>query len=170
MSLPRNVDETKHPIVEEMRPIHANDQVPTGLEETIRNQLAVGRRPGRDCSSIKELLATSRCQATRFEPHSIIGVRVSYVRIYSNDDVTMTIHHIVYRINVRNAKIADVESRVGDGAGILACTEELSNLVPSCVLADFVNCKCVPATVYLKSHLASFKNSDFFRRKVVKLI
>jgi len=59
--LPRDIDETKHPVVEEMRPIHADDQVSTGLDEAIRNQLAVGRRPGRDCSSIEELLAASRC-------------------------------------------------------------------------------------------------------------
>jgi hypothetical protein len=39
--LPGDVDETKHPVVEEMRPIHANDQVPTGLKKSIRNQLAV---------------------------------------------------------------------------------------------------------------------------------
>jgi hypothetical protein len=58
---PPDIDETKHPVVEEMRPIHADDQVSTGLDEAIRNQLAVGRRPGRDCSSIEELLAASRC-------------------------------------------------------------------------------------------------------------
>ena len=73
MLLPRNVDETKHPVVEEVHPIHANDQVPTGLEESVCN--AVGSRAGRDSSSIEELLATSRCQAARSEPHSIIAVR-----------------------------------------------------------------------------------------------
>jgi len=72
---------------------------------------------------------------------------LSYVRSYSNDDVTMTIRHIVCRVGVRGAEIADVESRVGDRAGIMVCTQELSNLVPSCVLADFINCKCVTATV-----------------------
>src|SRR4030095_13884889 len=82
----------------------------------------------------------------------------------------MTIGHIVCGSGVRRAEIAAVQRRVSDGAGIIAYTEKLSELVPSCVLADFVNSECVTATVYLKSHLASFKNSDFFRREVVKLI
>src|SRR5215510_13016909 len=97
-------------------------------------------------------------------------MRVSYVWSYSNDDVAMTIRHIVSGVGVGHTEVADVERRVSDGAGIIACTEKLSNLVPSCVLADFINCECVTATVYLKSHLASLKNSDFFRREVVELI
>src|SRR5262245_6437906 len=82
----------------------------------------------------------------------------------------MTIQHIVCGVGVRRAEVADMERRVSNGSGIIACTEKLSNLVPSCVFADFINCECMTATVYLKGHLASLKNSDFFRREVVKMI
>jgi hypothetical protein len=46
--------------------------------------------------------------------HTRLSGCVSYVRIYSNDDVTMTIRHIVCRVGVRRVEIADVESRVGE--------------------------------------------------------
>ena len=36
-----NVDESEHPVVQEMYAVHANHQVATGREEAIRNQLAV---------------------------------------------------------------------------------------------------------------------------------
>src|SRR5262245_36823560 len=82
----------------------------------------------------------------------------------------MTIRHIVCGVGVRRAEVAGVEHRVSDGTGIVAWTEKLSDLVPSCVFADFINCECVTATVYLKGHLAFLENSDFFRREVVELI
>src|SRR5262245_40621220 len=82
----------------------------------------------------------------------------------------MTIGHIVCGVGVRRAEVAEVGPRVSDCAGIIACTEKLSNLVPSCVFADFINRQGVPATVYLESHFTSFQNSDFFRREVVILI
>ena len=37
-----HVDEPKHPVVQEVEAIPANDQVAPGLEEPIRNHLAVG--------------------------------------------------------------------------------------------------------------------------------
>ena len=39
---PNHVDETKHPVIQEVRAIYANNQVATRLDEPIRMQLAWG--------------------------------------------------------------------------------------------------------------------------------
>ena len=41
-SLPGHVDESKHPVVEEVRAIDAKHQVATGLQEPVGHQLAAG--------------------------------------------------------------------------------------------------------------------------------
>src|SRR5262245_4834804 len=95
---------------------------------------------------------------------------ISYVLSDCDNDVTMAIGDVTSCIRIRRTKVADVGRRLCDCGGVLARAQELSKLIASRVLADFIDGECMAASVYLKSYLPPFDNRHFFRREMVILV
>src|SRR3954470_876427 len=166
-----DVDEPEHPVVEEVRAVHADDQVAAGLEEPIGDQRAVrGLARRGDGASVDELLAAHRHEASGRRPHAVqrMRVRVGGIRVRHDDDVTVAVLDHVQCIRIRRAQVARVIVRIGNMLRIVTGAEELAEIVAGRVLADPVERRRVAAAVYLEGNLATLGDGGFLRCEVVQ--
>lgn len=147
-----DVNEAKHPVVEEVHPVHAQHEIAAGLEEAVGNELPVrGRR-----AAVEELHGAARQQPSGLRPHAVVRMGVGRLLFRDEDDVVAAVGHDVTRVGVEGREVAEQLRRIGNGGGIGTGADLLADAVTRGVGVDLANREPVAAAVDLKRDLAAF--------------